>query len=253
MLVKVENCRSLRIWNVYFLRCHMSLLQYWGCSGEFMAQFHTVQASASLLKSSKKDPVSASWIIGADFWGGTEMHQIPSHPSGETWPGCAQGAEGSVSWISILELAWDSFSPFLSESQNLRSSHSHPHCSELQLHLFSSCHPMRSSHATGIGQKSWKFPSKHAARWIKMFLTNVLFLAKLNRVVCECPALPSAVRRFCFRFRPCQRVSWLHLKIKRLFRHYSPQRVWNQRILSWIQIPDKKGFVGRVTNGTDYC
>lgn len=139
MLVKVENCRSLRIWNLGFLRCHESpaaLLHGTGLgnSWDSLFCFRAVQALASLLKSSKKHPDSASCIVGGCFcgvepahWG---LHWNAATSSTHWWWNLAQvkGARRFCVLITILGAAWlsahrNSFSPFhigTSKSQNLR-------------------------------------------------------------------------------------------------------------------------------------
>lgn len=138
MLVKVENCRSLRIWNLGFLRCHESptaLLHGAGLgnSWDSLFCFRAVQALASLLKSSKKHPDSASCVIGSCFCGvepahwGLHWNAATSSTHSKPGPGerswkvlCPDHNPGSYLWLSAHG---NSFSPFhigASKSQNLR-------------------------------------------------------------------------------------------------------------------------------------
>lgn len=158
-------------------------VQPWGCSGEFMGhfRFRAVQTLAFLLKSSRKDPVSATCITGGCFYGVepggcTEMQQMPSHSGGETWPRCprVKGAgrfcalnhHPGAAWLhtgtgSVLPTVVP-LNPKTWESSHIPTQQSSAQWqwSELQLHLVSSCHTMRSSHATQIGQKKLKVPFK---------------------------------------------------------------------------------------------
>lgn len=74
MLVKVENCRSLRMWNLCFLRCHMRLWQR--CIRGAVLGNSWDSFVSTLFKpwplfwkklKSKKDPISASCITGGWF------------------------------------------------------------------------------------------------------------------------------------------------------------------------------------------
>lgn len=150
-------------------------LHPWGCSGNPWDSFVCTLFKPQPLfwKAKERIQLVPVVLIGAGFFGvepgdWTEMQQVLSHTGGETWPRCArvEGAGKFCVLITLLELPWDGFSAFhigASESQNLRELPYPSSVVRAAAAFALQLHTMRSSHATQIGQKSWKFPSKHAA------------------------------------------------------------------------------------------